>query len=75
MTQKLSLFKQRYLVQRMDDQRFFCHPSEIGEFSQWTKDPLKGHRWVDLDSCLAAVQTSQMVWGIPAKVHTIAIAQ
>ena len=73
MQQQLSLFKQRYLVQRLDDQRFFCHPSEVGEVTQWTKDPLKAHKWVDLDSCIAAVQTSESIWCIPAKVHTIAL--
>ena len=44
--------KKRYLVQRLDDQRFFCHPTEAGEFTQWTKDTKKAHKWVDLDSCL-----------------------
>ena len=65
--------KQRYLVQRLDDQRFFVHPSDVGEFTQWIKDPMRAHHWVDLDSCRAAVRTSEMVWQIPAQVHTIAI--
>lgn len=62
---------QRYLVQRLDDQRFFCHPSEAEEFTQWTSNPSKAHKWVDLDSCISAVRTSEMIWGIPAKVQTI----
>ena len=61
--------KQRYLVQRLDTEEFFCHPSEVEEFTQWIKDPLRAHKWVDLDSCLAAVRTSDMV-GNPAQVHT-----
>ena len=65
--------KQRYLVQRLDTEQFFCHPSEVGEFTQWTKDPHKAHKWVDLDSCIAAVRTSDMVWQIPAKVHTLTL--
>ena len=58
---------------RLDDERFFCHPSEAGEFTQWTKDPLKAHKWVDFDSCSAAARTSDMVWQIPAKVHSIVL--
>ena len=58
--------KKRYLVQRLDTEMFFCHPSEVGEFTQWTKDPHKAHKWVDLDRCIAAARTSDMVWGIPA---------
>ena len=65
--------KQRYLVQRLDTEEFFCHPSEVEEFTQWIKDPLRAHKWVDLDSCLAAVRTSDMVWGIPAQVHTLTL--
>ena len=65
--------KKRYLVQRLDDERFFCHPSEVGEFTQWTKDPLKAHQWADFDSCSAAARTSDMVWQIPAKVHSIVL--
>ena len=63
--------KQRYLVQRMDDQRFFCHPADDGRFTQWTKDPTKAHQWVDLDICLMAVKVSTNVWCIPAEVHTL----
>ena len=63
--------KKRYLVQRLDTAEFFVHPSEIGEFTQWIKDPLKAHKWADLDSCVAAVRTSALVWGIPAKVHSV----
>ena len=65
--------KQRYLVQRLDDERFFVHPSDNEGPKQWVKDPLQAHQWVDLDSCNAAARTSQMVWGIPAKVHTLAL--
>ena len=65
--------KKRYLVQRLDTQEFFVHPSEIGEFKQWIKDPLRAHQWVDFDSCAAAARTSDMVWAIPAKVHSIVL--
>ena len=65
--------KKRYLVQRLDTQEFFVHPSEIGEFKQWIKDPLRAHQWVDFDSCAAAVRTSALVWGIPAKVHSVVL--
>ena len=65
--------KKRYLVQRLDDERFFCHPSEVDEFTQWTKDPHKAHKWADFDSCSAAARTSDMVWQIPAKVHSIVL--
>ena len=65
--------KKRYLVQRLDTQEFFVHPSEIGEFKQWIKDPLRAHQWADFDSCAAAARTSDMVWAIPAKVHSIVL--
>lgn len=65
--------KKRYLVQRLDTEQYFCHPSEAGEFTQWTKDTSKAHKWVDLDSCLGAVQTSCMVWQIPAQVKAVVL--
>ena len=63
--------KQRYLLQRNDTEMYFCHPSEIGEFTQWTRIQHQAHQWVDLDRCLAAAQTSEMIWGIPASVRTV----
>ena len=52
--------KTRYLVQRVDTEEFFIHPSDNPrEFRQWIKDPLKAHRWVDYDSCAAAVPNQQ----------------
>ena len=37
------------------------------------QDLLKAHKGVDLDSCLAAAWTSDMVWGILAQVHTLTL--
>ena len=65
--------RKRYLVQRLDTEMFFCHPSEVGEFTQWTTDKLKAHHWVDFDSCASAARTSDLVWGIPAKVRQIVL--
>ena len=65
--------KQRYFVQRTDDDRYFCHPSKVGKFTQWTKDISEAHWWADLDICLMAINTCNNVWCIPAKVHTLAL--
>ena len=66
--------KKRYLVQRLDTEEFFVHPCDNPrELRQWIKDPLKAHRWVDYDSCAAAVQTAEMVWGIPSMVHSVCV--
>ena len=35
------MMKQRFLVQRLDTEMYFCHPSEVGEFKQWTKSQRK----------------------------------
>ena len=66
-------YKQRYLLQRTDTEMFFTHPCDVEEHQQWIQDPLRAHQWVDLDSCAAAVRTSEMVWGIPAQIHTICL--
>ena len=65
--------KKRYLVQRLDTEMYFCHPSEVAELKQWTQKQEEAHKWVDFDSCAAAARTSDMVWGIPAKVHPIVL--
>ena len=66
-------YKTRYLLKRTDTDQFFCYPGDVKPFEQWTKTPDKGHQWVSYDSCAAAVQTSEMVWGIPSTVHTFCL--
>ena len=65
--------KKRFLVQRLDTEMYFCHPSEGGEFKQWTKKQDEAHKWVELDSCIAAARTSDMIWGIPARVKAVVL--
>ena len=65
--------KQRYLLQRTDTEMFFVHPNDVVGMKQWIQDPLQAHQWVDIDSCAAAVRTSEFIWGIPAQIHTICL--
>ena len=65
--------RQRYLLKRTDTEQFLCYPGDVEPFNQWTKDPSRGHQWVDYDSCASAVMTAERLWCINATIHTYCV--